>query len=107
MAKPRILFITAYVPNKAAAGEKNTMIMLNDLAQDYDVDLVYFKYDHEAPYVPERDNVKVLEVLHNSTKTKLFGIVNYPCHIRCFLSVSAGRNCVVCAVSSVARTTAR
>ncbi len=78
MAKPRILFLTAYVPNKAAAGEKNTMIMLNDLAQDYDVDLVYFKYDHEAPYRPERDNVKVLEVIRNSTKTKLFGIANYP-----------------------------
>lgn len=78
MAKPRILFLTAYVPNKAAAGEKNTMIMLNDLAQDYDVDLVYFKYDHEKPYVPERDNVKVLEVIRNSTKTKLFGIANFP-----------------------------
>lgn len=76
--KPRILFLTAYVPNKAAAGEKNTMIMLNDLAEEYDVDLVYFKYDHEAPYVPERDNVNVLAVFPNSTKTKLFGIANYP-----------------------------
>lgn len=78
MAKPRILFLTAYVPNKAAAGEKNTMIMLNDLAQDYDVDLVYFKYDHEQPYIPERDNVRVLKVFRNSTMTKLAGIANYP-----------------------------
>ena len=43
--KEKILFLTAYVPNKAAAGEKNTMIMLNDLASCYDVDLIYFKYD--------------------------------------------------------------
>lgn len=43
--KERILFLTAYVPHKAAAGEKNTMIMLNDLANDYDVDLIYYKYD--------------------------------------------------------------
>lgn len=40
--KEKILFLTAYVPNKAAAGEKNTMIMLNDLASCYDVDLIYF-----------------------------------------------------------------
>ena len=45
--KEKILFITAYVPHKAAAGEKNTMIMLNDLAESYDVDLVYFKYDYD------------------------------------------------------------
>ena len=37
--KEKILFLTAYVPNKAAAGEKNTMIMLNDLASCYDVNL--------------------------------------------------------------------
>ena len=43
--KEKILFLTAYVPNKAAAGEKNTMIMLNDLASCYDVDLIYFKYE--------------------------------------------------------------
>ena len=43
MAKQRILFLTAYVPNKAAAGEKTTMIMRNDLAEDSDVDLWYFK----------------------------------------------------------------
>ena len=53
--KEKILFLTAYVPNKAAAGEKNTMIMLNDLASCYDVDLIYFKYErircHPSLYV--------------------------------------------------------
>ena len=63
----KILFITAYVPHKAAAGEKNTMLMINDLADHYDVDLIYFKYDFEAEYQPERDNVKVLKIFHNST----------------------------------------
>ena len=48
--KDKILFITAYVPHKAAAGEKNTMIMLNDLAESYDIDLVYFKYDYDNFY---------------------------------------------------------
>lgn len=74
----KILFITAYVPHKAAAGEKNTMIMLNDLAESYDVDLVYFKYDYDKPYLPERSNVKVLKVFKNSKSIKIWGILNLP-----------------------------
>lgn len=62
--KEKILFLTAYVPNKAAAGEKNTMIMLNDLASCYDVDLIYFKYDWENDYVPERGNVNTKLTIH-------------------------------------------
>ena len=73
--KDKILFITAYVPHKAAAGEKNTMIMLNDLAESYDVDLVYFKYDYDNFYQPERDNVKVLKVFKNSKFIKIWGIL--------------------------------
>ncbi|MFT0283909.1 hypothetical protein ACMSD9_07345 [Bacteroides thetaiotaomicron] len=69
--KEKILFLTAYVPNKAAAGEKNTMIMLNDLASCYDVDLIYFKYDWENDYVPERGNVNTKLTIRNSIMTKL------------------------------------
>ena len=76
--KDKILFITAYVPHKAAAGEKNTMIMLNDLAESYDIDLVYFKYDYDNFYQPERDNVKVLKVFKNSKVIKIWGILNLP-----------------------------
>lgn len=76
--KEKILFITAYVPHKAAAGEKNTMMMLNDLAETFDVDLVYFKYDSDKHYTPERDNVRVIKVFKNSTLIKLWGIINLP-----------------------------
>ena len=76
--KDKILFITAYVPHKAAAGEKNTMIMLNDLSESFDVDLIYFKYDNEDSYEPERKNVKVLKVLKNSIWIKFWGIFNLP-----------------------------
>ena len=72
--KEKILFLTAYVPNKAAAGEKNTMIMLNDLASCYDVDLIYFKYDWENDYVPERGNVNTKLTIRNSIMTKLKNI---------------------------------
>lgn len=76
--KEKILFITAYVPHKAAAGEKNTMIMLNDLADSFDVDLIYFKYDGDNFYQPERENVKVIKIFKNSTWIKIWGIFNLP-----------------------------
>lgn len=76
--KEKILFITAFVPHRAAAGEKNTMIMLNDLATDYDVDLIYYKYDYNESYVPQRDNVKVVIEERNCFSRKIWGIINYP-----------------------------
>lgn len=78
MSREKILFLTAYVPNKASAGEKNTMLMLNDLASSYDVDLVYYKYDDEESYQPERENVNVVMELHNSIIVKLLNFIRYP-----------------------------
>lgn len=78
MRRKRILFITAYVPHKAAAGEKNTMIMLNDLGTKYDVDVVLYKYDREPYYIPTSANVKVIQVYKNSTLRKIWGILNFP-----------------------------
>lgn len=76
--REKILYITAYVPHRAAAGEKNTMLMLNDLAQIYDVDLIYFKYKKEDFYKPETSNIRVLKVFRNSNTIKLWGIANLP-----------------------------
>lgn len=76
--KEKILFITAFVPHRAAAGEKNTMIMINDFASKYDVDLIYYKYDYNDSYIPERENVSVVLEVANSLPRKLFGILNYP-----------------------------
>lgn len=76
--KEKILFITAYVPHKAAAGEKNTMIMLNDLADSFDVDLIYFKYKNDTLYLPEKDNVRILKIFKNATWIKIWGILNLP-----------------------------
>lgn len=76
--KEKLLFLTAYVPNKAAAGEKNTMIMLNELADSYDVDLIYFKYNWEKDYIPEKDNIKTVLKIKNSLFVKVKNILNYP-----------------------------
>src|SRR5574344_1098668 len=66
--KDKILFITADVPHKARAGEKNMTIMLNNLAESYEVGVVYF----------ENDYLKVLKVFKNSKFIKIWGILNLP-----------------------------
>lgn len=76
--KEKILVITAFVPHRAAAGEKNTMIMINDLAKSYDVDLIYYKYEAEDSYKPERSNVRIVHEEINSLPRKLWGILSYP-----------------------------
>lgn len=78
MDRKRILFITAYVPHKAAAGEKNTMIMLNDLGTQYDVDVIFYRYSKEPKYVPTSPNVHVMHECRNSTLRKICGILNFP-----------------------------
>lgn len=78
MDRKRILFITAYVPHKAAAGEKNTMIMLNDLGTKYDVDVIFYRYNREPEYVPTSPNVHVVQECRNSTFRKILGILNFP-----------------------------
>ena len=45
--RKKILFLTAFLPHPGAAAEKNTMMMLEDLSREYDIDLVYFKYGNE------------------------------------------------------------
>lgn len=74
----KILFITAFVPNDTAAAEKNTKIMLNDLARFYQVDLVYFKYAGDEYYIPENKNVRVIRVCKNSTWAKLLNAFLFP-----------------------------
>ena len=78
MEKDNVLFMTAYVPHKAAAGEKNTMYMLNDLADEYNVDLIYYMYDYENEYIPDKENIKVVSIMKNSMLVKLRNFFFYP-----------------------------
>ncbi|WP_291602642.1 glycosyltransferase [Bacteroides sp.] len=74
----KILFLTAFVPNEAAAAEKNTKIMLDDLGRFYLVDLVYFKYDIDESYIPTHKNVRVLRVCKNSVLIKFLNVLLFP-----------------------------
>lgn len=76
--RKRILFLTAFLPNPAAAAEKNTMIMLDEMGLYFDVDLVYFKYKKQPEYTPSSDKVKVIRVYNNNTFIKLLNAIQKP-----------------------------
>lgn len=76
--KKKVLFLTAFLPNAAAAAEKNSMILIKELSDYFDVDVVYFKYGDQNDYIPEADNIRVLRVIENSTKFKLMNALRYP-----------------------------
>lgn len=74
----KVLLITAFTPSEVAAAEKNTKILLNHLSSLYDVDLVYFKYPNDKPYIPDSKNINILKVLGNSISDKLLSIAQLP-----------------------------
>lgn len=76
--RKKILFLTAFVPNPAAAAEKNTMIMLEEMGQYFDVDLVYFKYKSQDDFKPSNKNINVIRVYKNSTIAKIINVLSLP-----------------------------
>lgn len=74
----KILFITAFLPHDAAAAEKNTKAMLNDLGNNFLVDLIYFKYKDQKSYIPANPNVKVLRSYRNSLIIKVLNVLLTP-----------------------------
>jgi glycosyltransferase involved in cell wall biosynthesis len=76
--KKKVLFLTAFVPNAAAAAEKNSMIMIKELSEYFDIDVVYFKYKDQKDYVPEAGNIRVLRVIENNTILKMVDAILYP-----------------------------
>lgn len=79
MCKRKILFITPFVPSSEGAAENFTRLFLEELsANDFDVDLVYFKYSFEKEYIPIHTNIHVIFVKKNSIFVKLKNYLLYP-----------------------------
>lgn len=76
--RKKILFLTAFLPHPGAAAEKNTMLMLEDLSHENDVDLVYFKYADEKEYVAPNEHINILKAYNNSLTKKLINIALFP-----------------------------
>lgn len=59
----RILFITAFPPNKKTAGQNYTRQLLNDLGRYNKIDLIYWKYpDHNVDISDEVRILKAVEI---------------------------------------------
>lgn len=68
----RILFITALTPNDRGAGVAYTNRLLIELSKTCQIDLVYFRYADEKPYIAPNDKVNVIgeEVISAHDKIK-------------------------------------
>lgn len=80
MKRKKLLFVTAFVPNPAAAGEKVSMLLIEDLSKHYDVDVAYFKYKNLPEYKPSVSGINILRIENITTLSKLWGML----HV-CFL----------------------
>lgn len=74
----RILFLTPYLPSFRAGGEKFTKLLLEDLSRTHQIDLLYYKYNQDAFYVPPNANVRVIKVCRNSLFIKLWNTLKTP-----------------------------
>ena len=74
----KVLFLTAFLPHPGAAAEKNTMLMLEDLSRENDVDLVYFKYANEKEYKAPNEHISIKRAFSNSLLRKILNITCYP-----------------------------
>ena len=82
----RILFITPYTPDNQGVGVSYTSQLLRELAKENEIDLVYFKYNEDAPYQPVNSNIHILKEYAVSSKDKIKGILSKPFYFPLFTS---------------------
>lgn len=73
-----ILFLTPFVPSNKAGGENFTRLLLENLSEEFQVDVIYYRYKDDAPYECPNSNVRVVKEIINSTKVKLWNSLRYP-----------------------------
>jgi len=71
----KILLVTAVAPSKLTGGLNYTLKVIEDLSQEYSVDVCYFKYKHEAPFTPFTGNTTVVKVVELKVYSKLFNCI--------------------------------
>lgn len=57
----KILIITPFTPDNQGVGASYTSQLLLELSRDCLIDLVYFRYEEEASYVPCNSNIKIVK----------------------------------------------
>ena len=74
----KILFISSFVPSNLGAAMKFTKKTIELLSQSYKVDLIYFKTESESEFLPENENIRILNAYNISLKERLLGIIQKP-----------------------------
>lgn len=74
----KILIITAFVPSRRTAGQNYTLQLIKDLSTSYEIDLCYFKYKIDDPYIEYSDNVHVVKIININTLNKLISAIKIP-----------------------------
>lgn len=68
----RILVITAFPPSNIAAGENYTRQLLNDISNDFIVDVIYVRTKKQQKYTPLNNNINVKKEYVISKFRKIF-----------------------------------
>lgn len=76
--KKKILFITPFAPSNIGAAMKFTKKTIEELANSYYVDLIYFKAEGESDYIPENNNIKVIESFKVDNKGRFLSVFQRP-----------------------------
>ena len=74
----RLLLITPFTPDNQGRGISPTSLLLAELSKEHCVDLVYFRYPEERPYVSDYENVHVLKEFIVTKWQKIIGIIKHP-----------------------------
>ncbi len=75
----RILIITPFAPGKEeGGGAAYTYELIEALSNNNIVDLLYFRYSDKAKYIPNNENVKVIDDYLVNRITKIIGALSLP-----------------------------
>ena len=74
----KILFITPFAPSNIGAAMKFTKKTIEALAQNHQIDLIYFMAEGESPYSPDSPNINVIKSIKVTTFDRLLSIASHP-----------------------------
>jgi len=73
----KLLFISAFTPGTASAGQHYTKNLLEDISSRYRIDLIYFKYKDQV-YTPVSSNINVKAAVSLSPADRLINFLQCP-----------------------------
>ena len=87
----RLLIITPFTPDNQGRGISPTSLLLAELSKEHIVDLVYFRYPEDSPFVSDYDNVHVLKEYIVTRGLKIRGVIKHPFLFPLFTSRHNGK----------------